>query len=440
MSVEIRFSEKKEEGGDLKGAGKTDNGTFSISIAIDPTIPAGKYQVMAHSLPFTIGDTNYLDSWSDPPIIIYTPTSISIQKPAGTLYAGEPIRITGTLVEEVGNLPIEGATLWIEQDGRRVGAVNTDGLGRFSTELTFSNRGPHAFRIGYDGQDFYGPLIIEDELVLWMKTQLELIPPRRALVDQPTTISGRLLDARDSPVTGQRVMLIDEAPKLWPAPPEVLFPVGFLSTATTDAEGRFQLSTIFSDMGDYSIIVRFTRASFFESSEVQFQLPVFMPTDLLINLEAGASGRVSEPMELRATLQDVRGQGIAEAALEFREEGRNLVSLTTSTGGGVLYDWQPLIPGPRRLSIEFSAKGFYLASKREVTISVFMPTTLTFVDPPSQGDAGSPIPLTLELMDVLEEPIPNSVIVPSVKWPLGSNRYHRRSGAGPANIRALRRG
>jgi hypothetical protein len=55
--------------------------------------------------------------------------------------------------------------------------------------------------------------------------------------------------------------------------------------------------------------------------------------------------------------------------------------------------------------VEFPGEGFYLPSKIEVLLSSFMPTTLVFLDPPSEGDVGTPIPLLLKLRDILQQPL-----------------------------------
>lgn len=77
MPLEIFINETKEHGGILLGNGQTNNGEFRIVVQVPTDIQVGKYQVLAHALPFE----GYLDSWSDPPIIIRSETETTLEGP-----------------------------------------------------------------------------------------------------------------------------------------------------------------------------------------------------------------------------------------------------------------------------------------------------------------------------------------------------------------------
>lgn len=102
MDVEIRLSESKEEEGIKMSQGRAANGVFAITMVIGQDTPAGAYQVLAHSLGLTAGNVQFTESWSDPPIVVYTPTTITIEALPPTIYAGEPVTIAGRLTEQVG--------------------------------------------------------------------------------------------------------------------------------------------------------------------------------------------------------------------------------------------------------------------------------------------------------------------------------------------------
>ena len=171
MRIEIFLNETKEHGGDLKGTGTSNQGAFSIPIEIDSSVPAGNYQVLAHSLIYAVENTVYQDSWSDPPITVYTPTQVNIQQ-TETIYAREPVIVTGTLLEAVGDLPIVDATLRLEQNGVPLGSVATDGQGQFSQRLVFNSPGIHFLRVVYSGSEFYQSLEFTEEFSIWVTTEI----------------------------------------------------------------------------------------------------------------------------------------------------------------------------------------------------------------------------------------------------------------------------
>ena len=391
MDVEIRLSETKEEEGIKMSQGRSANGVFAITMVIGPDTPAGAYQVLAHSLGLTAGNVQFTESWSDPPIVVYTPTKITIGALPPTIYAGEPVTIEGSLTEQVGGQPIGGAALSVQQDGLGIGNVVTRDSGRFSTQLLFTSRGNHNLRLIYGGLEFYEPLTVQQQLAVWMKTTLGLQTPQRAIVDQPSLLAGALIDASGTPVRGHAIILSDGDT--------------VLGTVTTDVTGIFELPVTFTTPGIHTIQARFERADFYEESAAQGEVPVFMPTSLTVSPPAGTEVRVSEPVDLQGTLRDLRGQGLGQRTLTFKENGQTIVALGTSDEGVAGFSWTPVDWGERLITVEFPGEGFYLPSKSEVLLSSFMPTTLVFLDPPAEGDVGSPIPLLLKLRDILEQPL-----------------------------------
>jgi transglutaminase-like putative cysteine protease len=391
MDVEIRLSETKEEEGIKMSQGRAVNGAFAIIMVIGPDTPAGAYQVLAHSLGLTSGNVQFTESWSDPPIVVYTPTKITIEALPPTIYAGEPVTITGMFTEQVGGQPIGGATLSVQQDGLGTGNVVTNGSGRFSTQLLFTGRGNHNLRLIYGGLEFYDPLTVHQPLAVWMKTSLGLQIPERAIVDQGTFLAGTLIDASGTPVRSHTITLFDGE--------------STLGTVTTDSRGVFELPVRFTTPGIHAIRAQFKRADFYEESAAQGEIPVFMPTSVTVSPPTGTVVRVSKPLDLRGTLKDLIGQGLGERTLIFKETGRIMVAMATSANGTAGFSWTPSDWGERLITVEFPGEGFYLPSKIEVLLSSFMPTTLVFLDPPSEGDVGTPIPLLLKLRDILQQPL-----------------------------------
>jgi hypothetical protein len=349
MEVEIRLSESKEEEGIKMSQGRAANGAFAITMVIGPDTPTGAYQVLAHSLEMTTSEVRFTDSWSDPPIVVYTPTKITVTGLPPTIYAGEPVTIAGMLTEQVGGQPIVGATLLVQQDGVGIGSVVTRASGRFSPEVLFTSRGNHSLRFVYGGLEFYEPLTVQQALAVWMKTVLGLQTPERAIVDESVLLGGTLIDTSGSPVRSHIITLSDG---------DIV-----LGTVTTDSRGVFELPVTFRTSGVHTIQAQFERADFYERSAVQGDIPVFMPTSITVSPPTGTEVRVSEPVDLRGTLKDLRGQGLGQRTLIFKETGRTMVALATAANGAAEFNWTPSDRGRRLISVEFEGEGFFFPPK-----------------------------------------------------------------------------
>ena len=367
MTVQILLNETKEHGGDLKGEDTTEQGTFSIPIEIDSTVPAGNYQVLAHTLRFFSGNTVYLDSWSDPSITVYTPTQVTIET-TGTLYVGEPFEVIGTFSETVGDQPIVGESLRLEQDGVMLVSVTTDDRGQFNRELVFDSPGIHVLRVVYSGSEFLDPLEFKEDFPIWLKTEIQLNMPGRAIVNRQITITGALLDSQGLPMGGQTVIVLD----------------GNTSVASglTNSNGVFSAEVTFRTLGMRAVTARFESVNFWEGSQALAQLPVFMPTSLETNLDTVDIARVGGVVEILAALTDLSGRVPPGATLNFRDGDRIVGTVATPSQGSARFEWRPEVPGDRLFSVEFPEGGFYLASSDQVLVPVFMPTTLEFVPPP----------------------------------------------------------
>ena len=77
MAVEVFINKQKEQGGILVGKGSATQGRFSLEIGLPGNFPRGSYQLIAHAL----GNSSYMESWSDPEIGVYSGTQVRIQRP-----------------------------------------------------------------------------------------------------------------------------------------------------------------------------------------------------------------------------------------------------------------------------------------------------------------------------------------------------------------------
>jgi len=150
IDVDVMLNHTKKEQGILTGAGRTGvDGVFQIICTVPGGTQAGENQVVAHAN----RNEQYQDAWTDPPITIYTNTTITLTIP-GSIGLGEEVLVQGTLTD-IGGLPIEGATLYISWNGSRIGQTATDAKGLFNLSYTPSSPlGMYQVTVVYDGDQY----------------------------------------------------------------------------------------------------------------------------------------------------------------------------------------------------------------------------------------------------------------------------------------------
>ncbi|MBI2856060.1 MAG: hypothetical protein HYX93_04360, partial [Chloroflexi bacterium] len=149
IPVEIFLNETKEHGGFLLGSSEAALGVFEISVRIPTDIPVGEYQVLAHALPFR----NYLESWSDPPIVIRSETAIELEGDDRVDVGGVGY-YTGVLSERFGG-PLGGQAIELLVDGEVVASTVTDRDGTFSFEHQFIEVGQAKVAVRFQETDVY---------------------------------------------------------------------------------------------------------------------------------------------------------------------------------------------------------------------------------------------------------------------------------------------
>ncbi|HXX87090.1 MAG TPA: transglutaminase domain-containing protein, partial [Candidatus Acidoferrum sp.] len=108
MNVLIYITASKNESGRLCGQGKTQDGFFNITCPVSKDIQVGNYLIIAHA----IGNSQYQDSWSDPPISIMAETSLAVTSPSKVIM-GRTFSVGGMLNEKLTNQPLANETLFI---------------------------------------------------------------------------------------------------------------------------------------------------------------------------------------------------------------------------------------------------------------------------------------------------------------------------------------
>ena len=156
--VDVYLNETTESPGRLTGAGVTRaDGTFSVEARVPVDAPARGYQLVARSADATAGTVRYAESWSDPPVDVFTPTRFLLPRLSAAV--GFPVNVTGRLVDVDGN-PVPGALVRWTAEGIPRSDLRTDASGAFAGRVTFDSVGNKSVEFQYDGDDHHGPALL----------------------------------------------------------------------------------------------------------------------------------------------------------------------------------------------------------------------------------------------------------------------------------------
>jgi len=178
---------KKEKPGDgiLAGRGVVIGGVFNVTCLFPLGLPGGEYNVDVHAL----GNDEYMDSWSDPPIVSYSETELTYDVPMKVV-TGEAFNISCTLVEKHTSRAIADALCTVTVDGTTYDGL-TDDDGRITLTGDLDEEGSFEVEMVYGGAEYY--------LRTSASTSVESVPltitPARniALVrDENSIIRGRV--------------------------------------------------------------------------------------------------------------------------------------------------------------------------------------------------------------------------------------------------------
>ena len=415
--IDIYINETKEHGGILLGSGETSNGVFQISVQVPTDIPVGNYQVLAHAMPAG----GYMDSWSDPPIVILTETATTLGSP-DTVVVGTIAAFGGSLTEEFGE-PMAGHMIDLLIDNRLAATTLTSLDGTFSLQHRFTDTGPATVTVQFPGTDLYLSSQAEHALRVVMETSITVSAPQSAYMEQPVLFSGRLVDMFGAPIAGEEVLLSSAGQ-------------GEIGRATTDGGGTFSLEHAFDRGGALTILARFAGTELYLPSSAETSIDVFITTRLTIvppsETDPPPCPVVSSPNEAtRLEGEDVRLDSAIPITCVFAQltkvnmeqpvvfSGRltdtfgqplrgqfihllvnfEAVDVGTTDGDGY-YQISHTFQSTRSLivSASFPGNGLYLPAQVRITVDVMMPTAI-LLELPEYG----PVHHTTTLTGVLQD-------------------------------------
>ena len=221
MAVEVFINKQKEQGGILVGKGSATQGRFSLEIGLPGNFPRGSYQLIAHAL----GNSSYMESWSDPEIGVYSGTRFEFSAP-DKISVDQPVELHGKLLEETGD-PIPNQEILLRIDGSPPSLISTNARGEFSFEVRFEDPGDHAIRVELVESGFLLGSVVELGVTATMHSLLEIDQPSGLPPGEEFPVSGTLRDHRGNPLAGQEVAVtVDD---------------GDTHQVVTDSRGNFRL-------------------------------------------------------------------------------------------------------------------------------------------------------------------------------------------------------
>ena len=360
MDMEIFVNEIKAQGGLKVGEGKVNNGRYTIEVEVPPSMERGNYQLIAHA----IGNENYFESWSDPDIAVFSQSGLVFSGPQEVNVGAEAV-FHGQVTEDSGR-GVPGIPVSIIIDGRAFAQRTTGDDGSFSFSNTFLQPGRHWAEVQFPDTNFLRAGSARLNLHAFIPTTLTLDAPAQARVDEPFTVSGRLVDWQERPLNGRQVTInigeIDSATVVAGVDGsfshQVTLPSSGQVTVTADYEGT---ESVLSSSASASIIARDVTVLSFEG-----------PGQVLAGEAALFRGTVTAPTN----------EELEPLVVEIINGGEVITAIRTGEDGTFTYDTGMLDEtGPRMLTARVPEQQFLTSSAATVAYSVVHPTVITLDGP-----------------------------------------------------------
>ena len=384
VQVELFVNETKEHGGILIGETVPKNGAFQAEVELSLSMDRGNYQLIAHS----VGNEQYLESWSDPGISVFSRTSMELTA-FNEVKVDTEAQFHGRLLDDTG-AGVPELELKVTVDDIELPPLFSGPAGDFSFVQTFVEPGPHAVEVAFEGGDLLRGNSARVDLVALLPTNLTVTPLGRVEVGESFNIEGLLQDLRGTSVPNVDVSIVVGSD------PELVI--------ATDDEGRFQAAYTLDTAGDYTVWATFkgerpvlpSDGMALVVARHQTAMSVAGPAVIGVGEEAAFHGRVES-----ATLEDL---GMLPVVISDAE-GEALTTLETDAGGFFRYDLPSTAEtGPSSFTARFQGEEFVAPSSASVAYTIKSPTVLT-VQGPTLVEPGDMVVLTGYLKRANGQPV-----------------------------------
>ena len=384
VQVELFINETKEHGGTLIGEAVAQNGAFQADVELSLSMDRGNYQLIAHA----IGNEQYLESWSDPGISVYSRTSMELTG-FNEVEVDTEAQFHGRLFDDTG-AGVPDLELKVTVDDIELPPLSSGPAGDFSFAQTFVEPGPHAIEVAFEGGDLLRGNSARVDLVALLPTSLAVSPLGQVEVGESFNVEGVLQDLRGTPMPNVDVSIVVGSD------PELV--------AGTDDEGRFEAAYSLDTAGEYTVWATFNGERPVLPSEGmalvvarhQTAMSVAGPAVIVVGEETAFHGRVES-----ATLEDLGALPVVISDAE----GAELTTVETDAGGFFKYELPSTAEtGPSSFTAHFRGEEFVAPSSASVAYTIKSPTVLT-VEGPTLVEPGDMVELTGSLKRADGQPV-----------------------------------
>lgn len=368
MPVIVYMNETKNTIGYLSNTqvGYTNqNGVFSIQCEVPDNINPGGNTINAHSL----GQDQYLGSWSDPPVNVYTDTYIEFTTPS-SVGQGSVLKIEGILYDSSGSYDyLHDKNITISIDGSYYDTVKTE-FGYF--EKNFDTTGYNigdtfTIKANFSGEPPYIQSC-EKTMTVSVKdksTSLSLtVKPTNAIRGEYITFDGILEGSSNDIPSGETININFN---------------NQTHSAVTDNNGLFTktifipLSTV---LGEKTVEAKFPGSGtrYAESSNTT-SITVQANATVIISSPLKKKFKANETVFINGTVLNDRGEPILDGTVNINWDLKTY-SIKTDENGSFSVNYTILESdkiGETEIDIDFMGKGYYMPSSNSTTVEIINP-------------------------------------------------------------------
>ena len=354
MEVEIFINETKEQGGWRLGTTETENGRFDIEVLVPDSFEEGSYQLIAHAR----SNDDYLGSWSDPEIGVYSGTEMEFSGPS-EISVDEEGTYQGRLMEETGG-SLGGRTIRVNIQGLAPFQVTTDDRGAFSFTRAFGRTGQRSVAVTFEQEGYMLGNEASLDVMVTMPSVLTIDAVDNVRVGEDFVINGTLRNIRGGVLAMQSI--------------EVAMPDGEVASVQTRERGEFTVRGSTERRGVYGIQASFAGDDILEPSKSGYTLSVFEP--VFLELSGDREVQVGGEYVINGTLIDSNGNSLALKQIEITLPGEVKASALTDEQGEFRMNAVAERPGRYGIEATFSGEDVLEPSKAGYTLSVTEPVFL----------------------------------------------------------------
>ena len=358
MMVEVFVNKTKTAAGGFAGVGRTDsNGYFNIQCVVPKSAGVGTNHILAH----TIGNQEYIESWSDPTFEIYSNTSLILDT-ANSVGVGDFLSIIGYLLDASGQ-PIYGETINLYWEGSLIGQTTTGEGGLFTYPYQVNTLGTFNLYATFSGSEYLGSS--DDSQIITVKdtkTRLTIsVSPKTIHRGDQIYIIGTLYSGLDNPISDSQIDIYYEGKKV--------------SNTTTSSLGEFNIqfsAPLDSSLGNITVKASYPGTVTYAEANGYEYLIVISDTQLSLSSPSEENIKRNETVTIGGTLTDDIGQPVINEIVNINWTFHNSSARTDSDG---IFNINFTIPstaalGTSTISAEFEGTDYYLTSQDSKQVNI----------------------------------------------------------------------